>query len=67
MVGLLTFFFALYLAAALLSGQRPKDAERHLTMLGFFCLAPTLVVQQLPLMILPLLTVFLAAYLHKAR
>ena len=65
--GLFVILFALYLASALLHKKRPRDAERHVTMFGFLLLVPTVLTQHLPPLILPLLSLFLAAYLHKAR
>ncbi|CAA9301471.1 MAG: hypothetical protein AVDCRST_MAG93-4632 [uncultured Chloroflexia bacterium] len=67
MVGLIIVVFALYLAATLLGRKRPRDAERHVTMFGFLLLVPTILTQHLPPLILPILSLFLAAYLHKAR
>ncbi len=66
-VGLFVILFALYLASALFNKKRPQDAERHVTMLDFLLLVPTILMQHLPPMILPLLSLFFAAYLHKAR
>jgi 4-amino-4-deoxy-L-arabinose transferase-like glycosyltransferase len=67
MVGLLIILFVLYLARALLDKKRPKDDERHVTMFTFLLLVPTILAQHLPPMVLPLLSLFFAAYLHKAR
>lgn len=67
MVGFFVILFALYLASALLHKKRPKDAERHVTMFSFLLLVPTILTQHLLPMILPLLSLFFAAYLHKAR
>ena len=66
-VGLFVILFAFYLASALLHQKRPQDAERHVTMLSFLLLVPTILTQHLPPMILPLLSLFFAAYLHKAK
>jgi len=66
-VGLSVILFVLYLASALLNKKRPQDAERHVTMLSFLLLVPTILTQHLPPLILPLLSLFFAAYLHKAR
>ncbi len=66
-VGLFVILFVLYLASALLHKKRPKDAERHVTMFSFLLLVPAVLTQHLPTMILPMLSLFLAAYLHKAR
>ncbi len=67
MVGLFVIVFALHLAAALLAKKRPPDSERHVTMLSFLLLVPAVLTQSLPLIILPVLSLFFAAYLHKAR
>lgn len=67
MVGLFVILFVLHLAAALLTKKRPRDHERHVTMVGFVLLVPAVVAQSLPPTILPLLSLFFAAYLHKAR
>ncbi len=66
-VGLLIILFVLYLARALLDKKRPPDGERHVTMFGFLLLVPTILAQHLPPMVLPILSLFFAAYLHKAR
>ena len=67
MAGLVTFLFALHLAAALLAKLPPKDGDRQITMIAFVLLVPTLVTQPWPPAILPLLSLFFAAYLQKAR
>jgi hypothetical protein len=67
MVGLFVVLFVLHLAAALLAKRRPPDGERHVTMFSFLLLVPAILTQSLPPAILPLLSLFLAAYLHKAR
>ena len=67
MVGLFVLMFVLHLAAALLAKKPPKDGERYLTMTTFVLLIPALLAQRLPLTLLPLLSLFLAAYLHRAR
>lgn len=67
MVGLFVVLFALHLAAALLAERRPPDGERHVTMFGFLLLVPAVLTQSLPPTILPVLSLFFAAYLHKAR
>ncbi len=66
-VGFFVILFVLYLASALFHKKRPKDAERHVTMFSFLLLVPAVLTQHLPTMILPMLSLFLAAYLHKAR
>jgi hypothetical protein len=66
-VGLFVILFVLHLAAALLAERRPQDGERHVTMFGFLLLVPAILTQSLPPAILPLLSLFFAAYLHKAR
>lgn len=66
-VGFFVILFVLYLASALLGKKQPKDAERHVTMFSFLLLVPAVLTQHLPPMILPMLSLFLAAYLHKAR
>ncbi len=67
MLGCAVMIFSLYLAAGLLERRKPSDQERHLGMFGFLCLAPGLLSQRLPLMILPLLALMLAGYLYRAR
>ena len=67
MAGLSVLLFALYLAAALLARTPPGDGERHVTMLAFAVLIPAILTQRLPLTLVPLLSLFLAAYLHRAR
>ena len=67
MVGLFVLVFALHLAAALLAKKPPSAGERHATMVAFLVLIPTLLNQRLPPTILPLLSLFFAAYLHRAR
>lgn len=67
MVGLATIVFAFYLASMLLDKKRPGDGERHVTMFGFLLLVPAILTRSLPPMILFLLSLFFAAYLHKAR
>ena len=67
MVGLITILFVLYLAQALLHTKHPRDGERHVAMVSFLLLVPVLLTQHLPFAILPLLSLFFAAYLHKAR
>ena len=62
MVGLATIVFVLYLAATLFNKKRLQDAERHVTTFSFLLLVPTILTQHLP----PL-SLFFAAYLHKAR
>ena len=59
-IGLFVILFVLYLASALLHKKRPRDAERHVTMLSFLLLAPTILAQHLPPMFLPLLSLFFA-------
>ena len=66
-VGLFVILFVLHLAAALLAKRRPPDGERHVTMFSFLLLVPAVLTQHLPPSILPLLSLFFAAYLHKAR
>ena len=65
--GLFVILFVLYLTNALLNKKRPQDAERHVTMFSFLLLVPTVLTHHLPPLILPLLSLFFAAYLHKAR
>lgn len=67
MLGFVVMLFVLYLTAALLDRRRPNDAARYVTMVGFVFLVPAMVAQHLPLTLLPLLSLFFAAYLHKAR
>ena len=67
MAGLSVLLFALYLAAALLAKTPPKDAQRYATMLAFAVLIPAVLTQRLPLTLVPLLSLFLAAYLRRAR
>lgn len=67
MVGLFILLFTLHLVAALLAKKSPRDGERHATMVAFMLLAPTLLTQPLPPSLLPLLSLFLAAYLRRAR
>ena len=67
MAGLFVLVFALHLAAALLANKPPRDGERRATMVAFMLLAPTLLTQPLPPTILPLISLFFAAYLHRAR
>lgn len=67
MVGLFVILFVLYLATTLLDKKRPRDAERHVMMFSFLLLVPAILTQHLPPMILSLLSLFFAAYLHKAR
>ena len=67
MTGLIAFLFALHLAAALLAKTPPKDRESHATMLAFAVLVPAVLNQRLPLTLVPLLSLSLAAYLHRAR
>jgi 4-amino-4-deoxy-L-arabinose transferase-like glycosyltransferase len=66
-VGLFVILFVLHLAAALLAKKRPRERERHVTMFSFLLLVPAILAQHLPPMILPPLSLFFAAYLHKAR
>lgn len=66
-IGCFVILFVLYLASALLGKKRPNDAERHVTMVSFLLLIPTILTQHMPPMVLPILSVFLTAYLHKAR
>ena len=66
MLAVFTLLFTLYLSAALLRKRRPKEAERRATMCGFCLLAPA-VIGQLPVVTLPVLCVYFAAYLHRAR
>lgn len=67
MLASLTVLFSLHLATALLGKKRPGETERRLTIGGFCLLAPTLIGQNLPLAVVPVLAIYLAAYLHKAR
>lgn len=67
MVGLFVILFVLYLVTALLDKRPLRDAERHATMFGFLLLIPAILAQSLPPTILPLLSLFFVAYLHKAR
>ena len=66
MLAVFTLVFALHLSAALLRKRRPRAAERRATMCGFCLLAPA-VIGQLPVFTLPVLCVYFAAYLHRAR
>lgn len=66
-VGLFVILFALYLARVLLHKKRPKDAEVHVTMFSFLLLVPAILTQHLPPTVLPLLSLFFAAYLHKSK
>ncbi len=66
-VGLATIIFVLHLATALLGKKPPQDAERHVTMFSFLLLIPAVLTQHLPPMVLPMRSLFFAAYLHKAR
>lgn len=66
MLGLFVITFVLYLTAALLDRRRLRDAERYVTMVGFMFLVPATLAQHLPPLILLLLSLFFAAYLHKA-
>lgn len=59
--------FVLYLAAALYGRKKPTEAERSAAMLSFVVLALGMLNQQLPVMLLSSTTLFMAAYLHKAR
>lgn len=67
MLGLAIMLLAFYLAAGLLQRKKPTNLERHLGMVSFVCLTPGLIIQRLPLMILPILLLMLAGYLHRAR
>lgn len=67
MPGLFVFLFALHLAAGLLATKPPKDGERHLTMVAFLVIVTTLVTKPWPPTGLPLLALFFAAYLQRAR
>ena len=67
MVGLVVMVFVLHLAAALLAKKRPRDRERYVTMFSFLLLVPAILTHSLPPVILPLLSLFFAAYLHKVR
>ncbi len=67
MVGLFVVLFVLHLAAALLAKRQPPDGEQYVTMFSFLLLVPAILTQSLPSMILSLLSLFFAAYLHKAR
>lgn len=67
MPGLFVFLFALHLAAGLLAKKPPKDGERHLTMVAFVVIVTTLVTQPWPPALVPLLALFFAAYLQRAR
>ena len=65
-VGLFVLFTR-HLVAALLAKKPPRDGERHATMVASMLLAPTLVTQPLPPTLLPLLSLFFAAHLRRAR
>lgn len=67
LVGLYVVIFLLYLATVLFGKKRPRDVEGYATMMSFTLVMPTVVMQPLPPAILPLLSLFLKAYLHKAR
>ena len=67
MVGFFVLVFALNLAAALLATKPPSAGERHATMVAFLLLIPTVLSLRLPPTLVPLLSLFLAAYLHRAR
>lgn len=67
MVGLFVLVFALHLAAALLAAKPPGAGERHATMVAFLILIPTLLSSRLPPTLVSLLSLFFAAYLHRAR
>ena len=67
MVGLFVLVFALHLAAALLAKKPPSAGEQHATMVAFLLLIPTVLSLRLPPTLVPLLSLFLAAYLHRAR
>lgn len=67
MAGLVAFLFALHLAAALLAKTPTEDGDRQVIMIAFVLLVSMLVTQPWPPAILPLLSLFFAAYLYKAR
>jgi hypothetical protein len=51
----------------LLDKKRSRDGQEHVTMLSFLLPVPVILTQHLLPMILPLLSLFFAAYLHKTR
>jgi hypothetical protein len=67
MLASLTVLFALHLATALLGKKRPGDTERRVTIGGFCLLVSALIGQKLPLAVVAVLSLYVAAYLHKAR
>jgi hypothetical protein len=58
--------YSLFLGEGILGRYRPP-VERHLGVLGFVILSGMLLGRGLPLLIVPLLTFFLVAFLQRAR
>jgi hypothetical protein len=67
MLGFCIMLLAFYLAAGLLARKKPTNLERHVGMVGFICLTPGMISGRLPLLILPILVLMIAGYLHRAR
>jgi hypothetical protein len=67
MLGLYIMLLAFYLGTGLLARKKPTNLERHVGMVGFVCLTPGIISGRLPLLILPILVLMTAGYLHRAR
>lgn len=67
MLGVAVVLYSLFLVAGILGRYRPPPDERHLSVAAFVALSSMLLGGGLPLLILPLLTFFLVAFLQRAR
>lgn len=67
MLGLSVMLLALYLSAGLMARKKPGKLERHLGMVGFACLTPSMIIGRFPVLILTILLLMFVGFLHKAR
>lgn len=59
--------YSLFLVAGIFGRYRPLPGEKRLGTLGFVVLSSLLLGRGMPLVIVPVLTLMLVAFLHRAR
>lgn len=67
MLGVAVVLYSFFLMAGILGRYRPLPNERRLSTIGFVVLSSVLLGRGLPLMIVPILTFLLVAFLQRAR
>jgi hypothetical protein len=67
MIGIAVVLYSLFLTAGILGRYRPLPNERYLSIVGFVALSSMMLGRGMPLLILSVLTVFLVAFLQRAR